>query len=209
MDFQFSKSIDNIKFKLINVNDKTNKRKLSIISSDNRIPCRSGCSGCCKRMIKTTIAEGLIIYDYLKTKNLWKEIGVEARKQLNIVKNSDQLSWFSMGIECPVLDKEKKTCRAYHVRPIMCASHFVKSDPALCDPHKNIKNNSIYGKKYEPLDFNDLVEEFLVHLVDNTKAYGILQIQLPIPVALLAAESINIQSGLKMDQIMSIMYSEL
>lgn len=205
MDFKFSKSINDIKFKLIDTNNKTNKRRLGL-ATHNPIPCKSGCSGCCKRMVKITIAEGMIIYDHLVSTKQWEKVGVEARKQLEIVKNSDPLSWFSMGIECPVLDKKKKTCKAYLVRPAMCASHFVKSNPDLCDPHTNSIGNENH---FKPLDFDDLVEEFLVYLINNTRAYGVLQVQLPIPVSLLMAESINAQTGLRVEQLISLMYKEL
>ena len=201
MEFKLEQALGNVRFNLIDTLEKSNKRRL--ISFDNyEIKCKSGCSGCCKRLIKLTMAEAFIIYEYLKSNDLWDKVKIKAEDQLPTIKNSNDVTWFMMNKPCPVLNKHNN-CLAYKVRPILCSTHFVKSDPILCDPL-----NMDVGK-YESIQFNDFVEDFLKKLLKNTALSGIFQLELSLQESILLAEKINLQVGLDLDQIISLFFNEL
>jgi Fe-S-cluster containining protein len=85
-------------------------------------------------MVKLTVAEAMVIYSYLVEINQWGNVRDEIKSQLSTSKNIDPVAWFKMRIECPILDKTTKKCKAYPVRPIFCSTHFVTSDSKACDP---------------------------------------------------------------------------
>ena len=107
------------------------KRKLLVYK--DQITCKPGCSHCCARPITITLAEALVIKDYLKKTHRLKEV-MDRLKGLQDFEFLDAGTWYAMGIKCPVLDLKTNKCLAYEVRPIACSTHFSKADPSSCDP---------------------------------------------------------------------------
>ncbi|HEY8094999.1 MAG TPA: YkgJ family cysteine cluster protein [Methylobacter sp.] len=201
MDIKLSEAITGIRMALADTAMKSEKKRLFVYS--DKVPCRPKCAGCCKRLVVITVAEALLIYDHLMKSNCWQNVAIECRKQFHAVQISNFISWFLQGRDCPVLDPETKTCRAYSVRPAACSTHFVTSAPELCDP-------SYMGPgEYSSLDFEDILEEFRRAVGEKIAPYGILTVALPLQQALLLAERINLQSGLSPERVLSLFLNEL
>lgn len=106
--------------------------------------CKPGCFHCCGQYILTNIAEAKALVHYIKREfsrdqieNLrirtkqWHEWD-EARPVRDRATHIDeQLTFFTYGY-CPMLVEGK--CSAYSMRPTICRTHFVCSDPSACRP---------------------------------------------------------------------------
>jgi len=201
MDINVINALSNVKHCIIETNTNVHKRQLFVLK--NKISCRKGCSHCCSMKVQITVAEALIIYQYLLKKKIWKDIKIECKRLLPLDEATDYVTWFSMKLICPILDKKTNTCQAYIVRPVKCSTHFVKSDPKACDP-LNIESHS-----YEPLIQEDIFKEHYEKLFDSIPEKGILTMLLNIPVALLFAEKISIQTNLSLEKALQLMRDEL
>ncbi len=120
------------------------------IEEDVTPSCKSGCFHCCGQHILTNIAEAQALAHYIKcefSKNQIEELRIrtqqwhewdESRRDSHIEK---QFS-FPTYHYCPMLVKGK--CSAYPVRPLICRTHYVCSEPPACnpchDPHSIRKN---------------------------------------------------------------------
>ena len=197
---KLSDAIVPIKVAMMDAAQKASIRRLNVLGND--CPCKPGCSSCCSRLVQLSVAEALVIYDYLKTKNLWSKVRENATSHYKLALSLDETSWFKMNIPCSVLDPKTKTCMAYLVRPTSCSVHFVVSDPSVCDPW------STSEKAFEKIDFPDIHKEFMDVVHKELSERSVLELRLPIPSALLFAEKIQMQKGLTADQIISILAQE-
>jgi len=181
--------------------DKASIRRLKIYNSD--IQCKPGCSACCNRQIYITAAEALIIQEHLEKSGQWPQVEARARALLALARDTPPVSWFKMNITCPVLDPVSRLCTAYETRPSPCSTHFVRSDPSQCDPW------TMKSGKYDPVDFVDIHTDFQKALEKTIDGYGILALKYPMPIALIFAARIKMQSGLGPNEVMSLIFNEL
>jgi len=200
MDIRLTQALGPVKLALVDAASKAERRRLRVLGSS--APCKAGCSGCCSRLVKVTMAEALIMYDHLLESGEWVGVRARAEAQMPEAMEASPAAWFMMGRRCPVLRPESGTCLAYPVRPALCSTHFVRSNPGLCDPHAVVQG------KYEPVQFNDLVEAFLKKMLANVAGSGIFQLELPLPAALLLSERVNLQAGLTLDRVVSLFLNE-
>jgi hypothetical protein len=147
------------------------------------------------------MAEAVIIYGYLQSKNRWPEVKKRAQEQFQTAQLADPLSWFKLNIPCPILSD--KLCLAYGVRPALCSTHFAASKPKLCDPWE------VESGIYKSVDFDDLYINFRNKVESAVIGYKVLSIELIMPSALLLAERISIQSGLSLKQALSFIFRQL
>jgi len=148
------------------------------------------------------MAEAIIIYEYLRSRDQWIKVKKRSQDQFKTAQLTDPLSWFKLNISCPVLGPDK-LCTAYQIRPAMCSTHFVTSDPKVCDP---------WGAgpgEYEAIDFDDLYMKFRERNKNAVIGFGVLSLELAISSALLLAERISVQSGLNLEQAMSFIFRQL
>lgn len=103
------------------------------------IKCSRGCSACCHRKITISIAEAIEIILYLKKENLWDTVAPRISKLDMDMSLLDPVVYFSIYKPCVLLKNNE--CLAYPVRPLNCASHYVHSDPELCDPMSPASGN--------------------------------------------------------------------
>lgn len=197
MKIKLSAATGKVKLTVLNTISQSNIQQIR-----NDYSCKIGCHSCCFRMVKLTVAEAMIIYSYLIEKNEWAEVQTKAREQIKISKNVDPTTWFKMRIGCPVLDDDKKTCRAHQVRPPFCSTHFVKSSPEACDPWY------VGNESYEPAYLEDIYKTAMKRIGDSVDGGGILGMELPIQTALLLAEKVSVKTGLDFQQILKIMSNE-
>ena len=201
MDLRLAQTIQPVKLALINAAQKSIKRHLFVYQ--DKITCKPGCHSCCSRMIIITIAEAVVIHDYLVSTNKWFDTREKAKNQAKLADDANYVAWFKMNIKCPVLNEKTGLCQSYKYRPAICSVHFVKSDPKLCDPWSAQRGG------YDPLDMSDLYEEFSKTLKNLVDPFGIFNIRVPLPIALLIAERIQIQSNLEIHKVISLLHQEL
>jgi len=106
--------------------------------------CRRGCSSCCGQHIQTNPTEAHALGQYIRR--------TFSAKRLRDLKRRTEawLAWDGRrrtghataspagGKEatyCPLL--VAGACSAYPVRPVICRTHFVSSDPSACRPHSH------------------------------------------------------------------------
>jgi Fe-S-cluster containining protein len=200
MEVRLAEALGPVKLAVMDTATAAANRRLAIYG--DKIPCKPGCAGCCSRMVRITMAEAAILYEKLVQDKLWLEVKKEARSQFAIAKDADPVAWFKTNRPCPVLDRQKNLCKAYSVRPAACSTHFVISKPELCDPW------STAAGTYVSADMDDLLEKFTKRVMENIAGHGVFSLELPIPVALLLAERISIQSGLELDKAVALLFQE-
>lgn len=201
MKVRLKDSLRDAKVYLVDTAARAEKRRLNVYRG--RISCRPACSGCCSRLIRISMAEAVLIYEHLSETGRWTEVRRTCVGQMKLLGPVDPMVWFKMNQKCPVLDRKTDMCTAYSVRPATCATHFVTSDPELCDPW------SAKGGKYETADFSDLFETFRRRLSASIRDYGIFTMVLPMPSALMLAEQISVKSGLSLAEVVSLFFQEL
>jgi Fe-S-cluster containining protein len=199
VDFKLATALSSVKVAVKEAADKSSIRRLQL---HDDIKCKPACSACCNRQIHITAAEALIIQDQLEKSGQWPEVEKRAKALVLLSRDTPPISWFKMNIMCPVLDPVTKLCTAYEARPTPCSTHFVRSDPSQCDPWM------MKSGDYDPIDFMDLHEKFSQSLAKIVDGYGVLALKLPMPIALIFAARIKVQSGLGANEIISLIFNE-
>lgn len=192
-----STTINKVKLVVVNTNSKASSDQLT-----NNYSCKPRCHACCYRLAQITVAEAMVIYSYLLDNGQWGVVRDKIKNQVSISFNIDPTTWFKMKIECPVLDSETKLCRAYKVRPIFCSTHFVKSDPAACDPWY------IGNAPYTPTYLNRVYTDAMKSIHSISQGAAVFSIELPIQTALLLAEKLSVNTGMDFDKIIRMMSHE-
>lgn len=200
MDLKLSQTINSVKLYMMEAAHKAEHRKLSMYK-ENPIKCIKGCSHCCSRLPIITIAEATIIYDYLHTNKKWFDKKEEIKEQAKLANDINYIAWFKMNKKCSLL--KNNLCSIYPIRPPFCSTHFVTSNPELCDPW------STAAGKFALTSMDDLLEEFSKKVDDKVDQYGIFRTSFPLPIALLIAERIQYQSKLEIHQVIRLVFNEL
>jgi Fe-S-cluster containining protein len=149
------------------------------------------------------MAEAVIIYEHLREKEYWPDVRKKATDQMNLLGAAQPMTWFKMRQKCPVLNTDTDLCRTHALRPAICSTHFVTSNPKLCDPW------STASGEFKAVDYTDLYENFQRRMTECIQSYGIFTLMMPIPTALLLAEKISVKSGLDLSEIVSLFFKEL
>lgn len=201
MEIRLKDSLGEVRVHLADAASQSEKRRLSVYKG--RIRCKPACSGCCSRLLSVTMAEAVLMYDHLSRSGQWAEARKVCIEQIKMIPGAKHMTWFKMNQKCPVLDRATNLCRAYMVRPATCSTHFVTSDPSLCDPW------SANGGKYESADFTDILNKFSKRMSESVRGNGIFTMTMPLPTALILAEQISVKSGLDLADVMSLFFKEL
>ena len=135
-----------------------NKELIEQLTEEGKtISCKKGCNYCCFQYISSSIAEGILIVDYLyrndsilrtfiKNYEKWKESAGTASREITSAWTRSFLSksnsfvsfedvkgqYYDLQIPCPFLINS--SCSVYAVRPLVCASFYSASPPELCAP---------------------------------------------------------------------------
>lgn len=182
------------------VSEKAAVRRLNVYQ--DKITCKPKCSSCCNKLVYITIAEAIIIQEYLQKAGVWDKVRAQAEELAGRSMALPILTWFKMRLSCPVLDRTTSTCMAYEVRPSICSTHFVTSPKELCDPW------NMSGGQFQPEDFDDLQELFVKRLKRELDGNGVLAFQLPMPMALVIAERVKKQKGVSPEDVVRMVFSE-
>jgi len=132
----------------------------SLSAKDQAISCRTGCTHCCYHYVAVSLAQGIVIVDYLyKRKELlkqfidnyesWRLDGESISDEIDrirlqalsskmpmhqVITDTRPLSnrYLDSNIRCPFLVDHK--CAIYEVRPSACSGHHSVSPPDWCAP---------------------------------------------------------------------------
>ena len=107
--------------------------------------CKLGCCHCCGQFILTNVAEAHALAQYVKREfsidqiaelmmrtQQWHEWEDSRRGRYPSTRPNVKTDITDDHPYCPMLVKGE--CSAYPVRPIICRTHFVCSDPTACRP---------------------------------------------------------------------------
>lgn len=164
------------------------------------IPCKAGCSHCCKIKRDITIAESMVIMRSLKKSGKWSDVRARALRQLPIAMSVNDVQWFLMQIPCPLLENDR--CVTHDLRPVHCSTHFVQSDPRLCGP------TDIVRGQCQPTPMEDLRAWFDEQLFRNVSTHGILSLKVTMAASLILAERSSLQIGMDFSHMISLIYDE-
>ena len=116
------------------------RREEGIVAS-----CHRGCSRCCGQHIQMNPSEAHAMGQYIKRTFSGRQIrDLERRTEQWQAREDAQRKRHSSsagscgagpsddGLSCPLL--VGRACSAYPVRPVICRTHFVSSDPSACLP---------------------------------------------------------------------------
>jgi len=174
------------------------KRRLTMAPRDS---CTPGCSSCCHRMIEVTVAEATVVVQDLRSQGLWKKVREACESVADLARTGSSESWFKMRTRCPVLSDDGR-CSAHRVRPPACAVHFVTSDPGLCDPW------STGSGTYSPVVLRDVYSLAQERIREALPEGGIMNMTLPLPLALLLADRVAVRTDLSYEQAIEVIGRE-
>jgi hypothetical protein len=128
------------------VDEAASRELVQLRTEEGVVPsCTRGCCSCCGQHIQTNVAEAHALGQFIKrsfsarqTSDLRRrtqqwlawEIARRGRPAPAAPARSSDFSGYDPC--CPLL--VDRACSAYPVRPIICRTHFVSSDPAACRP---------------------------------------------------------------------------
>ncbi len=196
MDIELSRLLGGVHLSMVDTAQKSLKRTLPIAKT---IKCRVTCSHCCKRKIKITVAEAIILQNFLKDKKEWDKVKEKCKELIFASVNSNDVTWYKMNIECPILKDDM--CMTYEIRPPACSTHFSISNPESCSSRS-------LEQGFKSLDFIDLYNEFRNKFESQVDNYGILQFTTHIPLALLLAEKVQTIKDKDLNEIISLIHNE-
>ena len=132
----------------------------SLAREGGEISCRKGCSWCCYHYVSVSLAQGMVIVDYLyRRKDLlkqfldrfeeWRERAESLADDIDRIRNQAMAAstpisrvieetrplstrYFESNIRCPFLVDD--VCSIYSVRPLACSGHHSVSPPDRCAP---------------------------------------------------------------------------
>jgi Fe-S-cluster containining protein len=106
-------------------------------------PCRAGCSHCCRYHIMTNIAEAHTLARYIRREmprarirelrmrtRQWHEWDNSMPGRYHLARAGTRTATPPYEQYCPLL--VRGSCIAYPVRPVVCRTHFVRTDPSCC-----------------------------------------------------------------------------
>jgi Fe-S-cluster containining protein len=112
--------------------------------AEEELHCRAGCGYCCHLKVSVSIAEALIILDYLQEHDKLHQ----HKEQIEILDepfaqraSADNSWWVKNAIPCLFLDKSTSLCSIYEVRPFSCRAYHSLDE--LCCKKGYLDRNEI------------------------------------------------------------------
>jgi Fe-S-cluster containining protein len=100
--------------------------------------CTKGCTGCCYLLAVVSFADAVVLAVHLVDSGTWEEWVPRLRAQaLTLTRDGRHLGsreYFAQKVPCAFLDTQTGLCAVYRHRPVPCRTHYVVTDPALCEP---------------------------------------------------------------------------
>lgn len=198
MEVDLKNYLSELAFELSKTSAESNRKRLTVLKGKES--CQPGCSSCCKRLVYITIGQAILIHERIRKDGDWESVKKKCEELKPLLKNVSSVSWYRMNIECPLL--VDNLCSVYSIRPTACSTHFVMSDPELCDPW------SPKAGSYDLRDFDDLRKQTESKIDSMFNANGVLGVRLPIVTALLFAEYVKTVRTGTPEQLWSILSEE-
>jgi Fe-S-cluster containining protein len=113
-----------------------------IAKSRFKVSCKRGCGACCYQYVSIVFIEALLIGEFIV--RLWSKEEVdqtlEALDEHTRLMHHDTDRYFFDRRPCPFFvpgeGQWAGECGIYNVRPMVCRTQFVVSDPVLCAPER-------------------------------------------------------------------------
>jgi len=190
-------SLLKVKLSILKSIESTNK----FAQNHSKIQCRSRCTGCCKRLIKITIAEAIIMLQSITDDEVRDKIIEKSKKLADLSLSSNNNTWFKMNIDCPMLSDDS-LCQVYQVRPVLCSTRFSETHPHLCEPW------CCSSKTNKAIDDVDTYKEFIRELENSGLSRNVLLQVLPIPAAIMASSIVMKTKWKEWEQVIKMMVSK-
>jgi len=126
-------------------------------ATEGIVPCKAGCSDCCKMATNITS---------LEAEEISKATGIPVTVPSSTLTNEESIKAFQ-GIPCPFLRESQ--CSIYHVRPFACRAHYsMDKDNLLCKivPGETIRSPTVNTSQFSLLHALAHVAENEMHLAD-------------------------------------------
>lgn len=104
-----------------------------------RVSCKKGCNHCCYQMVKATMAEGAAVAAHLLEKGTFEQFRPRLEETSRLAdkvgeKEGGTMEYFKTKTPCAFLKDGE--CAVYEVRPAICRSYYVATDPKNCSPDR-------------------------------------------------------------------------
>lgn len=169
------------------------------VRPEHPVSCRKGCSNCCYQPLTISILEGMQIYDYLESQNMWT-----TRLQQALQTHSDR----SMAVPelvalaalpCPLLKDSE--CTVYSARPFACRTLIAYGDPHFCHPHR------LDSVRANLMDRDALIQEYWAYEEQAIRSNRVQVVLLPLSTAVLVGAKVRRQE-LTLDKVDSYLLKE-
>ena len=98
------------------------------------VSCTSGCAACCHYRVHATPIEAHLIVEVVRARGgegAVQKLAARARTALEGTGHPADAGYSQARVACPLLEDSR--CSVYDARPVLCRSHWVKSDPSACE----------------------------------------------------------------------------
>lgn len=98
------------------------------------VSCTPGCDACCHYRVHATPIEAHLIVEVVRARGgegAVQRLAERARKALDETGHPADAGYPHARVACPLLEESR--CSVYEARPVLCRSHWVKSDPSACE----------------------------------------------------------------------------
>lgn len=110
---------------------------LAKVKQENTLQCREGCTHCCYQLPIGTLVSGVLIAEVLGRLHPERLEAIKAQGDRQVQVFADhgmeaaaEVYFQEMHQPCELLQEGR--CLVYDLRPPMCSSYYVVSDPGLC-----------------------------------------------------------------------------
>ena len=149
------------------------------------ITCRKECSSCCNHPFLISIAEGILLYRWLREHRKWtpnlRRRFLETR---DLVIGLSFDVWLLSDIECPCLNRLAQ-CSAYEARPLRCRITYSTGHSSLCRPN-------VLGPQTPLVPHADAIIDFTRQSLEALRVAGVTDCSLmPLAEAVLLGELVD------------------
>ena len=134
------------------------------VLKEDLVSCRRGCNHCCHNLTMATLAEGAAVAVHLIEKGVLEKHRPQldaTAKLCDSVGTGDSASFKYLATKTPCAFLENGECSIYELRPAVCRTYFVASDPEQCSPDRP-------GAEVGVVDARAPMSNFITFLIQTT-----------------------------------------
>ncbi len=153
------------------------------VKPEHVVSCEKGCSNCCYQPLTISILEGIHIYDYLESQNMWT---TRLRQALQVHSDRSMASPEVVALAalpCPLLSNLE--CTVYPSRPMACRTLIAYGDPHYCHPHR------MDARRANLMDRDSLIQEYWAYEESVLRPKRLQVLLLPLSTAVLVGAKVR------------------